>query len=475
MNLLEAYSKRLTLADKIHAKAHQGEHLTESKKILIAKCLENTQRFMAEAFEQSQGTQRSDMGLFTKFSLNLVNVALPNLIAPDLVLTHPMSSMTGYINYVKFVAGSNKGNVAQGDVFNDPFRLGKVDPNYTSSRVAKDMTLATETTEFKMDWKPVIKGTVAITAGADKYVDDGKGKIYKNPTSVSRRTVMVEKEDGRLEGVESHVEVVLEGGTEAGTIDYTAGTITLTTGIQGAVEVAYTYNNVVIPQNDLPLLSAKMEAMPLLAKARRIAIYYSQIAAFQAKTDYGMDLGDQLAEKAVGQLAYEIDTEVVKLLSDNAAEDAALTWSKTLPVGVSKAEHYEGFVEMVGIARQKIYDKTQRFLPNYMIISSSILPILGFIKGWTAAPATAINGPYFAGTLDGLKVYVSPAMAAGRFVVGVNDNDFMSSAAVYAPYMPIVPTQLLGHADGSMSQGWSTLYDLKILNKDLLVAGKVVQ
>lgn len=26
---------------------------------------------------------------------------------------------------------------------------------------------------------------------------------------------------------------------------------------------------------------------------------------FQAKTDYGFDLGDQLAEKAVGQLSYE--------------------------------------------------------------------------------------------------------------------------------------------------------------------------
>ena len=32
----------------------------------------------------------------------------------------------------------------------------------------------------------------------------------------------------------------------------------------------------------------------------------SQIAAFQAKTDYGMDLGDQLAEKAVGELSYKI-------------------------------------------------------------------------------------------------------------------------------------------------------------------------
>ena len=49
----------------------------------------------------------------------------------------------------------------------------------------------------------------------------------------------------------------------------------------------------------------------------------------------------------------------------------------------------------------------------------------------------------------------------------------MSSAAVYAPYMAIVPTQLLGFADGGMSQGWSTLYDLKMLNKDLLVAGKI--
>ena len=45
--------------------------------------------------------------------------------------------------------------------------------------------------------------------------------------------------------------------------------------------------------------------MPLVAKARRIAIYYSQMAAFEAKTDYGFDLGAQLAEKAVGELMYK--------------------------------------------------------------------------------------------------------------------------------------------------------------------------
>lgn len=48
--------------------------------------------------------------------------------------------------------------------------------------------------------------------------------------------------------------------------------------------------------------------------------------------------------------------------------------------------------------------------------------------------------------------------------------------------MPVVPTQLLGFADGTMSQGFSTMYDMKLLStyvKDgntysrLLVKGQV--
>ncbi len=78
------------------------------------------------------------------------------------------------------------------------------------------------------------------------------------------------------------------------------------TGLAEGDRVAYVYDNVVIPQKNLPLLVAKMDAIPLIAKARRIAIYYSQMAAFQAKTDYGMDLGSQLSEKAIGQLAYKL-------------------------------------------------------------------------------------------------------------------------------------------------------------------------
>jgi hypothetical protein len=50
----------------------------------------------------------------------------------------------------------------------------------------------------------------------------------------------------------------------------------------------------------------------------------------------------------------------------------------------------------------------------------------------------------------------------------------MSSAGVYAPYMAIVPTQLLGTPDGGMAQGFSTWYAKALLNKNLLVRGCIV-
>lgn len=110
-----------------------------------------------------------------------------------------------------------------------------------------------------------------------------------------------------------------------------------------------------------------------------------------------------------------------------------------------------------------------------MLIASDILPIFGFIKGFQAANVSKVNGPYLAGTVNGIKVYVSPVMNKGEFVLGVNDGDMNCSAAVYAPYLPVIPTQLLQHADGSSSQGFSTLYSLELLNADLLVAGKVTE
>lgn len=99
MTLLETYAKRLTVAERAYAQATGGQKLSEHKKLVTARCLDNITKFLNEAFDNSVGTQRSDMGAFKRFALNLTTIALPSLIAPDLVITQPMSSLAGYVTY----------------------------------------------------------------------------------------------------------------------------------------------------------------------------------------------------------------------------------------------------------------------------------------------------------------------------------------------------------------------------------------
>lgn len=436
MTLLEQYKGRLAVSESVYSRAHSGDKMDNHKKLVIAKVLDNTSKFIAEAFDAASGTQRSDLGLYKKFTLNLTTVALPNLIAHDLVIVHPMSSMSGFITYIEYSASKTKGQTTAGKFLNSPFALGDVDPDYTGDRVVEN---ASAGASLVLSWTPVVK---------EAFEDNG-----------TKYDVKITHADGTV---------------DFANVGSDGKTVTPSSAFVATDRVAYFYDNIIVPQDDLPMLKAEMKNIALVAKARRIAVFYSQIAAFQAKTDYGFDLGDQLAEKAVGQLEYEIDTEIVQMLIDNAPTDVSLSWSKTLPVGVSKAEHYQGFMEVVEDAKRVVYDRTKRFVPNYMICASDLLPVFAFIRDWNPAPVSDVNGPYFAGTLGSLKVFVSPALAAGKFLVGVNGSDMMSSAAVYAPYMAVVPTMLLQYADGGTSQGWSTMYDLKMLNANLLVSGGIV-
>lgn len=246
-NLLEAYKNRLAISESVYQKNHFGQKMDSARKLAVAKCLQNISSFMNEAFDNSVGTQRSDLGMFKKFCLNLTTVALPNLISHELVIVHPMASMSGYITYIEYSAGTNKGQTKQGDLFNNPFKLGDVDPNYTSARIVENVTAFEDNGAVvgKLAWAPV-------------YVGDAADAQVKVTTKTGLE----------IAGLEF-------------TIDSATGVITFTAGVNAddELKVAYVYDNVVIPQNDLPMLKAEMKAIPLIAKARRIAVYYSQIAA----------------------------------------------------------------------------------------------------------------------------------------------------------------------------------------------------
>lgn len=437
-NLLETYSRQLKVAEAYVAKNFDGKQISANTQLTTAVLLDNTNRWMTESMN-TQATQRSDLGDWKKFCLNLTNIAVPSLIANDLVIVHPMTSYSGSVAYLKYVSKTDKGDIKKGAEFNSVFGLGV----HNEARTAFTSQVIVET--IGSDGKVALKAVAT-----NKFGEEGEHKDAK-----------VIKADGKVEY--KTAEDINKGGLEVGS------------------KVAYfaeDFQMEHVPATDIPTIGPKMERIALVAEPRRIAVRYDQITAFQAKTDYGFSLDKQIAEQACGELAYEIDTEIVEMLAEGAKESSKadgtkLTWSRELPVGVSKFEHYNGFLEVIEEAKAIIYNRTKKFHPNYMVIAADVLPVLRFVNGFTAVKNAKMNGPYKVGELDGLNIYVSPALGKGEFFLGLNGSDMMSSAGVYAPYMAIVPTQLLGTPDGGLAQGFSTWYAKALLNKSLLVAGEI--
>lgn len=436
-NLLETYASQLKVAEAYVAKNFEGKEVSANTQLTTAVLLDNTNRFMTESVETGTiASARSDLGQWKKFCLNLTNIAVPSLIANDLVIVHPMTSYSGSVAYLKYVALTGKGNIARGTEFNSVFGLGKMDEdrmNYTSQVIVENYN-----------------GSIALSVkeGGMPHFEEG--------------SVCVKYDDVKCIDADGNVSYCSVDAIPAGT-----------------VKVAYVsdeFQMIQVPAQDIPTIGPKMERIPLVAEPRRIAVRYDQITAFQAKTDYGFSLDKQIAEQACGELAYEIDTEIVDMLykAAFAHKDAKLVWSKKTPVGVSKFEHYNGFLEVVEQAKAIVYKRTHKFHPNYMVIGINVLPVLKFVNGFTAVRNAKMNGPYKVGDLDGMNVYVSPSIGENEFFLGLNGSDMMSSAGVYAPYMAIVPTQLLGTPDGGLSQGFSTWYAKALLNDALLVAGEIV-
>lgn len=168
------------------------------------------------------------------------------------------------IQYLKFSAGSTKGGVKQGDLFNDVFRLGAMTEgrmNYTGATVVEEVK----------------------EAGKVAWMQGGKVAVYAKAKAG-------DTEKSWCEGC------VLKAGEEVAT---------KVEEVQVGDKISYIYNNIEIPQRDIPQLTAEMDGIELSAKARRIGIYYSQMSAFQAKTEMGIDLGEVLATQACGELSYK--------------------------------------------------------------------------------------------------------------------------------------------------------------------------
>ena len=128
---------------------------------------------------------------------------------------------------------------------------------------------------------------------------DDSMKLSWTPVKLAENMSQLDSE-GKPSKVEVDAEGNILGGAEAGD------------------KIRYIYDNVYIPQDKLPSVVARMNGIALAARARKIAVEYDTLAAYQSKQDYGMDFESTIAQQAQAELEYQIDSEAVYLVKEAA-------------------------------------------------------------------------------------------------------------------------------------------------------------
>lgn len=202
--------------------------------------------------------------------------------------------------------GSDKGGVRRGDLFNGAYAMGAMTEDrmrYTASRVVESVPAGA--TFMKLAWTPVIGSVKVIQADGTELVEGKDWNLVPSDMFFDKRLNPNHYDaDGKYQGALADPDRNIElgdydaavpttdsfgwrggYGTKATPANSRKDAIILKDGMGDPAQtleglrVAYEYDNLVIPQDDLPILSAHLEHVQLVARARRIAIYYSQVEA----------------------------------------------------------------------------------------------------------------------------------------------------------------------------------------------------
>lgn len=382
MRLFERY---INAAERVQ-KA-QKKTLTLEKKVALAQTLANTKQIC-------EATNSSNIPSKTYF-MDMLTAVVPNLITPDIVSTQALESKAGMVSYLRFTYGTNKGQTTAGTMFNNSLYTGRSDQYYSSREIVEEVV----TDGVNFEYVPILPGTVTVSlADGTTYTDDGQGNLINPATSAT-----------------------------VGTINYASGAFTCATAVDGTT-ANYEYNNEQVPDLKVPEINMSLAQIPIYAKSRKLAAYWGFDAAYDLKQQYGAEILDVMSAQAAGEIAHEIDLEVVSKLIQGAAAGPELTWNKIAPVGVNIVDHYDSFWVRLTEGAKIIFNATQRVQPNFIVCGSNVSAVIECMRNFDATGGTDAVGPHFIGTLGGrYKVYVVPMIDPDVFVMGYKGTNFLET------------------------------------------------
>lgn len=357
-------------------------------------------------------------------------------------MTFSMNQETSIVYYLAYKYDSTKGGITKGDTLNSVKKYWvDQDKVESAARYASD-EIDVETIgavagsgTYKIEWLPVVPGTIVITDGANTYKDDGEGNIKTS------------------------------AGVKIAGVVYSTGVITVeATKSFTDASIAYEYDNYNNTPIQVPQLKLEVSKLVLNAKPFTLGYEYNTFAAFNLLRSQNVDLKDLLGESTANELVSEIDALVYSDF-EKSGTSLSLNFDMTPSQYIGEQLHYQGFGLRLVQAQQLVFNKTRKIRPNVAICGTNGSYLARLQEGFTSTETAGAVGIHKIGNYKGIAIFENPFQDADLNILTWNSGDFSGSYAV-GDYMPVVQTQLLQYEDFSNKSSLATMKARKMLNPE---------
>jgi hypothetical protein len=370
---------------------------------------------------ESIGGTINAMGVLPQVAYGAISVFYGNSPISLISSVQQVPDAKGRVYFKTVKAATAKASVSDGDTFIDPRNIGSIPRNYASGKVA-DETLATgngSATTFSAttDYYP-IRGTVVVT------LQDSVSTVYCQDNG-----------DG-----------VLLGQGVSGTVDYDSKVVALTfTSAPADSKIIYvSYNINYGAETTIPKIKAQFDSSEVtcfpFALGAEIDIY----------TQYSMQqrFGFSMKEDMAVDLANELTLEVMDKLIQDALANATVTdtYSTTPDTGVPDLSHRLFFAQKIIDVENAIAAAAGRGGITALIAGSTAASVIGGQPDFKDSGDKSKSGIQVYGTWKDkvvIKVNDANVLAANLILTTYNGANPFDASLYYAPYMPLMVTDLL--------------------------------
>lgn len=356
--------------------------------------------------------------------------------------------------------GSNKGKVKAGKTFASALQDNDSDMYYSSEEVraeAVGFDASKSTFSGNFAWTPVLPGTVQISG----------------TTTVGSKAVaftLSDNEAGSFNIADAFTGKPIDGLTVTGTVDYSSGAYNAV--VAGATfdktitwTANYHYDQKSVGKGqigdntlEVPEVQVQIASIPIIAQSRKLKALYAFDSMFVLQKEYGSDINALLNTQVAAEIVHEIDGEIMNdLLRQAGLQNEG--WSRKVPVGISKPDHYESFMNTLVVGSNKIFGATKRAQGTFLVAGLDVASVIETARQFKPASVpSGIVGPHVIGTIGQFTVIKNPYYPSTSYLIGYKGNNLFEAGYVYAPYMPVISTSLVMADDFVGRKGWATSY-----------------